>query len=98
MVFTRPLLFDFTGAHSIVSAFHTDSSYIDMSYNNRHQHKTDDRVPELGILHFFVGSQSFTQLPKPKQSTNARGIDLRKGRGKHVKLERKQQRQARHRD
>ena len=93
-----PLLLYLARTHSVIGAFHTKRANVNMRQNNRHQHKADDRMPKLRILHFLMRSQNLSQLAKAQIGAKASGIYLNKSGSKHLKLERKQQRHSGHRN
>ena len=69
-----------------------------MRQNDRHQHKADNRVPKLRILHLFMRGHGFWQDAETQHFRQAGGVQDGEGLGKHRQFEREQQRQTRDRD
>ena len=87
MVLARPLHINLAVTHGIEGAFHANRANINVGNDGQHHHECDNRVPEVGVLHLFVGRQIGREAGTQNTVHDAEGI------GKHGHLKREQQRQ-----
>ena len=69
-----------------------------MRDDHSHQNKADNRMPQLGVLHFLLRGQRRIHCSKAEQLRHAHIIQQRQRGFEHCQLEREQQRDTRDRD